>query len=671
MLFFVDFAFSNIERGLNMFKIRSISTKIHIPLFFSLAVGLSIVMVSSWMGLKDIGDNVYNKEATSLKVFAQKTIDSKDNVALTNVLSLAQNRSFQEALRNGDKALALQTGQKLIESFKQNSTFQNVKIHLHTADAKSFLRVWKPEKNGDDLSGFRNTINHVIKTQKPLSAIEVGRAGLTFRGLSPIFDDMSGKYLGSIEFMMGFDSNIEEIKSAVDSDAIILMDQSLLSVANKLESNPKIGNFVVAQNMQKVNKEIVTDLQNTSESFVDSDYVIADKFFMTKIPILDFEKKVVGYMVVAKDVEAVNSVVATAENTLIDQMIYILVSDLVILAMLMWIIGRAVKKPLHSLIGTTKALASGDADLTKRLNTDSNDEISDTNGWINSFIERIQTTLNDVKSTSHKNNEITREFADYSSQISKSVSESTDILQKLNLSGQNINDTLASSLEFSNNTQQTIEATKSNLNQTKEILYELVNKVEDSAHREIELSNKLTALTHDANQAKEVLSVISDIADQTNLLALNAAIEAARAGEHGRGFAVVADEVRQLAERTQKSLSEINATIGVIVQSIMDTSGEMNENSHNSKELMALSSKAQTYMDESYQKMDESIVAVSETSKASNDVTQKVEEMLSRIAEVHNRGEDNVQKVRKMEDSLNLLRNSSDELSQKLASFRT
>lgn len=111
------------------------------------------------------------------------------------------------------------------------------------------------------------------------------------------------------------------------------------------------------------------------------------------------------------------------------------------------------------------------------------------------------------------------------------------------------------------------------------------SKIVNAAHKENELADNLIRLSSDAEQVKGVLTVISDIADQTNLLALNAAIEAARAGEHGRGFAVVADEVRKLAERTQKSLTEINATINVVVQAIGDNSDALNQNAKNMNEL--------------------------------------------------------------------------------------
>ncbi|NPA66445.1 MAG: chemotaxis protein [Epsilonproteobacteria bacterium] len=122
----------------------------------------------------------------------------------------------------------------------------------------------------------------------------------------------------------------------------------------------------------------------------------------------------------------------------------------------------------------------------------------------------------------------------------------------------------------------------------------LESQIQHTYEAELELSNNLRNLTQNAEDIKNVLTIIAEISDKTNLLALNAAIEAARAGEHGRGFAVVADEVRKLAESTQKSLSEINVSVNVIVQSISDASAMVESNAKNELQLVTTSEQLQS-----------------------------------------------------------------------------
>jgi methyl-accepting chemotaxis protein len=225
-------------------------------------------------------------------------------------------------------------------------------------------------------------------------------------------------------------------------------------------------------------------------------------------------------------------------------------------------VANIIRKNLGEVIESMKSIAQENGDLTVRLSTTSEDEIGELVLWFNNFIEKLQNVIKDIVETAGPLAKSAKRIEKLSGSASNTAEQQKSLVYESKLSVEQMSAVVS---EISSNAAEAASATQSaNLesDKGKEVVENAVTSIK-ALHENIGSSSEMVnQLQNDTNKVNVVLEVIRAIAEQTNLLALNAAIEAARAGEQGRGFAVVADEVRSLASRTQDSTQEINQILG-------------------------------------------------------------------------------------------------------------
>jgi Methyl-accepting chemotaxis protein len=343
---------------------------------------------------------------------------------------------------------------------------------------------------------------------------------------------------------------------------------------------------------------------------------------------------------------------------------------LVLLVLVTVPLVRGIKRSLIEVVNSLRDIAEENGDLTVRLHSRSGDEIGQLVYWFNSFMDKLQKVIARVVATSEPLNELAgnlNQMAETANQtIEQQRNASTRAKSAIDEISNNVSD-IADSATLA--AQAAAEANKT-ASAGHEIVAQTVSSIQKLANNVLNIQDVIHQLEKDSSKVGNVLDVIRSIAEQTNLLALNAAIEAARAGEQGRGFAVVADEVRTLASRTQESTLEIQETISKLQQVAKSAVSVMQESATQAQ----ISVEKANNAGDSLQAINLSISNINQMNEkiaqATHIQARVVQEVVQTINEIHEGSERTAERSALLSSVSQRLAKSAREMSEITRSFR-